>query len=48
VYLKNKQSVKCFEEVKDAEAVFFTPKQEKYCFSRMQKAESFGRARLSW
>jgi hypothetical protein len=41
VYLKNKQSVKGFEEVKEAEAVFFRPKHQKYCFSGMRITPAF-------
>jgi hypothetical protein len=40
VYLKNKQSVKGFEEGKEAEAVFFRPKHEKYCLLGMRKPKA--------
>ncbi len=42
VYLKNKQSVKCFEEVKEAVAVFFQAKARKILLVGDAEAESLG------
>ena len=42
VYLINKRSVKVFDGVIDAEAVFFRRERKKYCFSGAGEAESHG------